>query len=378
MIGPLLVRLARREDLTRDEAASLVECFVDERVTDAQIGATLVALAMKGETADELAGLAHALRERAIPVRTRHRVFLDTAGTGGDGSGTFNISTTAAFVIAAAGMPVAKHGNRAASSRSGSADVLAALGIPIDRDADDAGASLDELGICFMFAPKYHAATRRVADVRRQLGIRTAFNLLGPLTNPARAPRQVIGVGTASAVDRVAEVAALLGIERAWIVHGDGLDELSISGPTRIADVRDGAIVGYLELRPEDAGLEPGASGSCGGGSPEENAAVLVGILEGAIRDARRDIVVLNAAAGLVVGDVAESLEDGARRAEAAIDSGAAAAFSSHCATGIPDRESSEEVLSSVIVTRSLPLAVLIPRHRTVRIRSSRPPRDGA
>ncbi len=325
MIGPLLARLAAREDLSRDEAALLVECFVDDRVTDAQVGAALVALAMKGETADELAGLAEALRERAIPVLTRHRVFLDPAGTGGDGSGTFNISTTAAFVIAAAGLPVAKHGNRAASSRSGSADVLAALGITIDDDADEAGASLDELGICFMFAPKYHAATRRVADVRRQLGIRTAFNLLGPLTNPARAPRQIIGVGTAAAVERIAEVAARLGIERAWIVHGDGLDEMSISGTTRIADVRDGAVVRTFEVSPDDAGLPLAARESCSGGSPDDNAAVLAGILDGDIRDARRDVVVLNAAAGLLIGDVVESLDDGARRAEAAIDSGAAA-----------------------------------------------------
>lgn len=324
MILPLLARLAAREDLTRDEAAALVQCFVDEEVTDAQLGAALVALAMKGETSEELAGLAGAIRERAIPVRTRHQVFLDTAGTGGDGSGTFNISTTAAFVIAAAGLPVAKHGNRAASSRSGSADVLVALGIPIDSDADAAGASLDELGICFMFAPKYHAATRRVADVRRQLGIRTAFNLLGPLTNPARAPRQIIGVGTASAVERIAEVAARLGVERAWIVHGDGLDELSISGATLVADVREGAVVETFEVSPDDAGLPIADLETCSGGSPEDNAAVLAGILDGEIRDARRDIVVLNAAAGLLVGGAVDSLDDGARRAEEAIDSGAA------------------------------------------------------
>lgn len=325
MIGPLLARLAAHEDLTRDEAAHLVECFVDTTVTDAQVGAALMALTMKGETADELAGLAEALRGRAIPVRTRHRIFLDTAGTGGDGSGTFNISTTAAFVIAAAGLPVAKHGNRAASSQSGSADVLAALGISIDADANSAGASLDEIGICFMFAPKFHAATRRVADVRRQLGIRTAFNLLGPLTNPARAPRQIIGVGSGVAVERMAEVAARLGVERAWIVHGDGLDEMSICGPTRVANVSNGVVTGYRELTPEDACLPRASRDSCAGGTPDENAAVLRGILAGEIRDARRDIVVLNAAAGLVVGGVEESLADAARRAETTIDSGAAA-----------------------------------------------------
>lgn len=324
MISVLLARLAAREDLTREEAANLVACLVDESVSEAQVGAALVALAMKGETVDELAGLAEALRERAIPVRTRHSLFLDTAGTGGDGSGTFNISTTAAFVIAAAGLPVAKHGNRAASSRSGSADVLAALGVSIDADADTAGACLDDIGICFMFAPHFHSATRRVAQVRRELGIRTAFNLLGPLTNPARAPRQIIGVGAASAVGRMAEVAARLGTERAWILHGDGLDELSISGPTTVAEVRDGAIAGVREVCPEDAGLRRASADSCAGGTPEENAAVLEAILDGRIRDARRDITVLNAAAGLVVGDIENTLSGAARRAEAAIDSGAA------------------------------------------------------
>ncbi|HTN81529.1 MAG TPA: anthranilate phosphoribosyltransferase, partial [Acidimicrobiales bacterium] len=212
MIAQLLARLVARHDLTREEAMRLADMFVSGEATDAQVGAALVALAMKGETPEELAGLAEAMRARATFVRTRHRVFVDTAGTGGDGSGTFNISTAAAFVIAAAGLPVAKHGNRAASSRSGSADVLGALGARIEVPADDAGRCLDELGICFLFAPFYHAATRRVAEVRRQLGLRTPFNLLGPLTNPARAPRQLIGVGFAEAIVRVAAAAAGLGV----------------------------------------------------------------------------------------------------------------------------------------------------------------------
>ena len=327
MIASLLGRLAARQDLTRSEAAALVDLLCSDHVTDAQAGAALVALAMKGETVDELAGLAEAIRKRAIPVRTRHRVFLDTAGTGGDQSGSFNISTTAAFVIAAAGLPVAKHGNRGASSRSGSADVLDALGVPVETDAATAESNLDELGLCFMFAPHHHAATRRVAAIRRQLGIRTAFNLLGPLTNPAGAPRQIIGVGTASAVERVAGAAARLGVERAWIVHGDGLDELTVTGSTHVAEVRDGAVSAVFDVAPADAGLERGPREALAGGSPETNARILTGILRGDIRDARRDVVVLNAAAGLVVGDVAATLEDGTRRAEAAIDSGAAVAL---------------------------------------------------
>jgi len=325
MIAPLLERLAARLDLTRAEAAQLADLFVSGEATDAQVGAALVALAMKGETAEELAGLAEALRARAIGVRTRHRVFVDTAGTGGDGSGTFNISTAAAFVIAAAGMPVAKHGNRAASSRAGSADVLAALGARVEVPADVAERCLDELGICFLFAPLYHAATRRVAEVRRQLGIRTPFNLIGPLTNPARAPRQVIGVGAFDAMDRVAAAAALLGVERAWIVHGDGLDELTVTGATRVVEVRDGAVASELEVDPAALGLPIRSRAELAGGTPEENASIMRRVLDGTLGGAPRDVVLLNAAAGLLVGDAVATLSEGIELATRTVDGGAAA-----------------------------------------------------
>ena len=325
MIASLLGRLAAREDLTREEASRLVALLLDEATTDAQAGAALVALAMKGETAEELAGLAAAMRERATGVRTRHRVFVDTAGTGGDGSGTFNVSTSAAFVIAAAGVPVAKHGNRAASSRSGSADVLGALGAPVEMDAEAAGRCLDEIGLCFLFAPLYPPATRRVAEVRRQLGVRTAFNLLGPLTNPAGAPRQVIGVGVAAALERVAEAAAMLGAERAWIVHGDGLDEITVTGVTRVAEVRDGRFESVFEVDPSGLGLPRRSRDELLGGEPAHNAEIVRGVLAGRTGGAARDIVLLNAAAGLVVGGAVDSLASGLDAASRAVDSGAAA-----------------------------------------------------
>lgn len=327
MIGSFLEQLAARQDLTRAEAATLAGLFLDDDITDAQVGAALMALAIKGETADELAGFAETMRAQALPVRTRHRVFLDTAGTGGDGSHTFNISTATAFVIAAAGLPVAKHGNRAASSRSGSADVLAALGADIEAPPQRAAECLDDLGICFLFAPYYHAATRRVAAVRRQLGIRTAFNLLGPLTNPAGAPRQLIGVGNEQAIERVAHAAAALGIDRAWVVHGDGLDEITITGTTRVAEVRDGSFKGTFDLHPSDAGLPVSSRDDLHGGDPDTNAAIVQAILQGERRDGARDIVLLNAAAGLVIGDVAATLADGVDRAAHAVDSGTAAAL---------------------------------------------------
>jgi anthranilate phosphoribosyltransferase len=324
MIGPLLERIASRRDLTRDEAARLVDLFVEGEATDAQIGAALMGLALKGETAEELAGLATAMRARAVPVTTRHATFVDTAGTGGDRSNTFNISTAAAFVIAAAGLPVAKHGNRAASSRSGSADVLAALGARADVSAERAGHCLDEIGICFMFAPSYHAATRRVAELRRQLGVRTAFNLLGPLTNPARAPRQLVGVFDEPAAERVAHTLAVLGVERAWVVHGLGLDEITVAGATAVFEVVGGEVARRFELHPDELGCACRPVEELRGGTPEENAAIVRGVLDGTLAGARRDVVLLNAAAGLVVGGAAASMGEGLERAAAAVDSGAA------------------------------------------------------
>src|SRR2546427_7723164 len=231
-----VTRLMRSEDLSRAEAAQFLDALLDENATDAQIAAALIALKLKGETVEELAGLAQGMRQRAIRINCSHSCFIDTAGTGSSRAKTFNVSTAAAFVIAGAGLPVAKHGNRAASSRCGSADVLAALGVNVSSSPEISEKCLNEIGICFMFAPLYHGATARVAGIRRQLGVQTTFNLLGPLTNPARAPRQIIGVWDRDLVEPMARTLALLGTERAWIVHGaDGLDEVTVTDRTFVA-----------------------------------------------------------------------------------------------------------------------------------------------
>ncbi|HYY42271.1 MAG TPA: anthranilate phosphoribosyltransferase, partial [Pyrinomonadaceae bacterium] len=233
----LLLRLMRGEHLARNEATALLDALLDGAATDAQIAAALVALAVKGETVEELAGMAAAMRARAVRLNARHERFIDTAGTGSSTAKTFNVSTAAAFVVAGAGLPVAKHGSRAATSRSGSADVLAALGVRVDAAPEVAEKCLNEIGICFMFAPLYHGATARVAGVRRELGVHTTFNLLGPLTNPAGAPRQLIGVWHAALVEPLARTLAALGTERAWVVHGaDGLDEVTVSGKTLVGE----------------------------------------------------------------------------------------------------------------------------------------------
>src|SRR5436853_3891070 len=249
------LRLMRGENLKREEASALLDALLEGGATDAQIGAALVALAVKGETVEELAGLASAMRARAVPVRSRHTCFIDTAGTGSSAAKTFNVSTAAAFVIAGAGLPVAKHGSRAATSRSGSADVLAALGVRVDAAPAVSEQCLNEIGICFMFAPLYHGATARVAGIRRELGVHTTFNLLGPLTNPAGAPRQLIGVWHRDLLEPLAQTLALLGTERAWVVHGeDGLDEVTISGRTFVAEA-EGSKVRSFEISPEDFGV---------------------------------------------------------------------------------------------------------------------------
>src|SRR6186997_2580981 len=254
-----LSRLSRREDLTRDEATELLEALLDESASDSQIAGTLIALTTKGETVEELTGLASGLRARATRVRCVHSCFIDTAGTGSSRSKTFNISTAAAFVIAAAGLPVAKHGNRAASSKSGSADLLTALGVNVSAIPLVSENALNDIGICFMFAPLYHGATARVAGIRRQLGIHTTFNLLGPLSNPAGAPRQIIGVWRKDLAEKLAKVLAELGTERAWVVHGeDGLDEITLAGMTHVAEAIDGQVKTF-EVRPADFGFEQGS-----------------------------------------------------------------------------------------------------------------------
>lgn len=320
----ILLRLVRREHLSASESAELLEALLHESSTDAQIAGALVLLAAKGETVDELAGLARALRARAVRVTCSHQRFIDTAGTGSSSAKTFNISTAAAFVIAGAGLPVAKHGNRAASSRAGSADVLAELGVNISATPEVAERCLSELGICFMFAPLYHGATARVAAVRRELGMHSTFNLLGPLSNPAGAPRQVIGVWRRELVELLGEVLAALGTERAWVVHGeDGLDEITLNGKTFVTEAGNGSTRSFT-IQPEDFGLSRSSLERLRGGDAGENARIIREVLAGERKDEARSIVVINAAAALFVGGVVDSLREAATLAAESIDSGAA------------------------------------------------------
>ena len=323
-LSEFLARLVRREDLSRDESFELLEALLDAEATDAQISGALVALAAKGETVDELTGMAEGLRSRAVRVISKHNCFIDTAGTGSSRAKTFNISTAAAFVIAGAGLPVAKHGNRAASSKSGSADLLTALGVNVSAIPLVSENALNEIGICFMFAPLFHGATARVAGIRRQLGIHTTFNLLGPLSNPAGAPRQIIGVWRRDLVEKLAAVLGALGTERAWVVHGeDGLDEITLAGRTYVAEAVDGELRSF-EIGPEDFGFEVGALDHLRGGDTEANAAIVDAVLDGTRTDEARALVVMNAAAALFLGGVAKDLREGARIAADAIDSGEA------------------------------------------------------
>jgi anthranilate phosphoribosyltransferase len=316
--------LVRREDLTRDEASRLLDALLAEDVTDAQIAAALAALATKGETVDELAGMASAMRARAVRLKCRHECFIDTAGTGSSRAKTFNISTAAAFVIAGAGLPVAKHGNRAASSRSGSADVLSALGVNVNALPEVSARCLDEINICFMFAPLYHGATARVAGIRRELGIHTTFNLLGPLSNPAGAPRQIVGVWKRELVERMAQALAALGTEHAWVVHGaDGLDEITVANKTLVAEARNGTVTTF-EIEPKLFGLWRGTLEQLRGGDAQANAQIIREVLSGKRRDEARALVIANAAAALFVGGLRQELKEAAELAEHSIDSGAA------------------------------------------------------
>ncbi len=324
VLRDFLARLTRGENLSRGEAAQLLDGLLDSDSTEAQIAAVLIALRLKGETVEELAGLAEGMRARSVRLNARCARFIDTAGTGSSWAKTFNVSTAAAFVIAGAGLPVAKHGNRAASSRCGSADVLAALGVNVSAAPEVSENCLNEIGICFMFAPLYHGATARVAGIRRELGVQTTFNLLGPLTNPARAPRQIIGVSDRAFVQPMARALALLGTERAWVVHGaDGLDEVTIAGKTFVAEARDGE-VRMFEIEPEAFGLEHATLDGLAGGDAEGNASIIRGVLTGKRLDQARTLVVINAAAALHVGGSAASLRDGVRLAEESIDAGRA------------------------------------------------------
>jgi anthranilate phosphoribosyltransferase len=325
-LRPLLLRLMRGEDLRRDEATLLLDALLSASATDAQIAAALVALAVKGETVEELAGMAQAMRSRSVRINSRHATFIDTAGTGSSFAKTFNVSTAAAFVIAGAGLAVAKHGSRAATSRSGSADVLTALGVNVTTQPEVSERCLNEIGICFMFAPLYHGATARVASVRRELGVHTTFNLLGPLTNPAGAPRQVIGVWHAALAEPLAHALNALGSERAWVVHGtDGLDEVTLAAETFVAEAHQGSIKTF-QVEPGDFGLERATLEHLRGGDAEANAQIIREVLAGRRRDEARALIVANAATALFVGGAASTLLKAAHLAHESIDTGAALA----------------------------------------------------
>jgi anthranilate phosphoribosyltransferase len=325
LIQTAIARAVSGKELDRELACASMEQILAGEASPAQIGALAVSLRMKGETPEEIAGMADAMRKRVAPLRTRRRPLLDTCGTGGDSAGTFNISTTVALVTASCGVAVAKHGNRAVSSRTGSADVLESLGVRIDLTPESAGRSLDLLGITFLFAPNYHTALRHAAGPRREIAVRTVFNVLGPLTNPAGATLQLLGVYSDQLVRPVAEVLKQLGSERAWVVHGrDGLDELTIFDKNHVAALEDGAIREF-ELDPADYGLAAKDRADVAGGEAAMNAEKIRGILAGRPGPSR-DIVVLNTAAALCVAGLARDLGDGVQRAREAIDGGRAAA----------------------------------------------------
>ena len=334
MITDALHRIANhRESLSREEARAVMADVLAAKCTDSQIAAFLVALHMKGETVEEIVGFAEAIRAAATALPSTSSVdvsgtgrdaLVDTCGTGGDASGTFNISTATALVVAGAGVRVAKHGNRSATSKCGSADVIEALGVKIDLPPPRLAACLAEIGIAFLFAPAMHSAMKHVQTARRELRLRTVFNLLGPLTNPANASAQVVGVYSVDLVEKLAEALSMLGLRRAMVVHGlDGLDEITITGPTRIAEVNNGSVRTY-EVTPEEFGMKRGSLEDIAGGDAAANAAIIREVLSGQ-HSPKRDVVLLNAAAALVVAGKAEHLPSAVPLAERSIDSGAAA-----------------------------------------------------
>src|SRR5881409_4180904 len=338
MSSPIITEAIRvlvdRRDLTRIEAAAAMEAIMSGAATNAQIAAFLTALRMKGETIEELIGFAQVMREKVARVPTRgeetaaltgtdREMLIDTCGTGGDASGTFNVSTATAFVVAGAGLKVAKHGNRSVSSLCGSADVVETLGISLDLTPAKVARCVDEVGIGFLYAPLLHTAMKHVMAARREMGVRTVFNMLGPLTNPAGANAQVIGVYSPALTEPLARVLAELGTHRAFVVHGaDGLDEISNTGESRISEVREG-VVRTFTVRPEDFGLPRAAITDLRGGDREQNAQLIRGLLDGEAGP-KRDIVLMNSAAALVAGARARDLKDGVSRAVEAIESGAA------------------------------------------------------
>lgn len=320
-----LESLARGNDLTREEASAAMGTIMDGAATPAQIGALLMGLRAKGETSEEITGCAEAIRSRAQPVPHRYPNLVDTCGTGGDGASTFNISTTAAFVVAGAGQKVAKHGNRAISSQTGSADVLEALGVQVDMAGPEAAGALDEVGITFLFAPSFHSAMRHAAPVRRELAVRSVFNVLGPLCNPAGATAQIVGVFDPDLAPVLARVLGNLGVKRAVVVHGsDGLDELTITGTSRVAEWTGDGVQEY-SVDPTAMGLSTATLESIRGADPHTNAKILRDVLKGK-PGGPRDVALLNAGAALMVAGAAEDIRDGVEKARLSVDSGAALA----------------------------------------------------
>ncbi len=324
LIASILKRVAVGDTLNEVEMCTAIAAMTEGSATPPQMAAFLMGLAVRGETVFEISGAARLLREKMTPLAVSLNLDpIDIVGTGGDGHATYNVSTCAAFVAAGAGLKVAKHGNRSVSSRSGASDVLTALGVNVEAPLDVVARALEEIGIAFLWAPKHHPAMKTWAPIRAQLGVRTVFNLLGPLCNPASVKRHVIGVFDHRWVEPIADVLKALGSTHAWVVHGyDGMDELTTTGPTLVAELRNGN-VSVFDVSPEDAGLKCASLDDLKGGDAEENAAALRDVLAGK-PSAYRDIVCLNAAAALVVHDRAANLSDGVKRAETAIDSGRA------------------------------------------------------
>jgi anthranilate phosphoribosyltransferase len=324
MFAPLIEKLQRRQDLTMEEAAGAMDAIMEGRAQPAQIAGLLIGLSMKGERPAEIVGLAQAMRSRATRLSRDHAPVFDTCGTGGDRAHTFNVSTVSALVLAACGVRVAKHGNRSVSSKCGSADLFEALGVHITADAATVERCLDEAGIAFLFAPTFHPSMRHAGPTRKDLGVRTAFNLLGPLTNPAGASRQLVGVPRPELTELVARSLALLGSERAWVVHGaDGLDEISTTGYTKVSECRGGAVNTFY-VHPADFGLPKASPAQLRGGDAAANAEIARAILAGE-SGAPRDIVLLNAAASLLIAGRVASIAEGVRASADALDSGAAA-----------------------------------------------------
>jgi anthranilate phosphoribosyltransferase len=323
VFADLLETLRKHEDLTVDEAAGAMARIMDGEAQSSHMAALLMALALKGERPSEMVGFARTMRSRAVkPPKAVTGVF-DTCGTGGDGAHTFNVSTAAAIVLAGAGVRVAKHGNRAVSSKSGSADVFEALGIKLDTPAEKVMASLEHAGIAFFFAPMWHPSMKHAGPTRKELGVRTAFNLLGPLTNPAGATRQLIGVSRPEHTELVARALGQLGTERAWVVHGaGGLDEISTLGHTKVSELTAGTVNTFY-VHPADAGLPTVDRAALAGGTAAENAAMIEQVLDGA-RGPHRDVVLLNAAAALLIAERARTIAEGVQQAAASIDSGTA------------------------------------------------------